>query len=135
MKRALLLSLIALIGATASAVEASMKSIDDSVKATESVVKVTEGPAELENTDSNLDEPTYILCEKNSVVRTVRVENKKNGGCITKYSKEGIEQVIGESWSSSKCRSYLKNVRHNLGSADWKCRDISKARVSSASDD
>ena len=74
---------------------------------------------------------TYMMCKNKKVVRTVRVEKKNNGGCKTTYTKEGVDQNVGESWVASRCLKVLKNIRINLEKANWKCKDISEARVSS----
>lgn len=77
------------------------------------------------------EKPIYWLCRSRSVVRTLRIE-AADGSCRTGYTKDGIEKNISQSQMVSSCISVFANVRRNLESADWGCKDISGARVSSA---
>ena len=77
-------------------------------------------------------DPTYLICKLRGSVRTLRVERKKGGPCITTYTKEGVDKVVGESWVSNRCSKVLLNIRDNLQKGNWKCKDISEARVSSS---
>lgn len=78
-------------------------------------------------------EATYILCQNKETVRTVRVEkNDTGGGCVTKYTKQGVDSVVASSWTEKRCKAVLGNIQTNLESANWKCKDISKSRVSSS---
>lgn len=77
-------------------------------------------------------DPTYLICKLKSSVRTLRVEKKKGGPCITTYTKEGVDKVVGESWVSDRCSKILLNIRDNLEKGNWQCKDISEARVSSS---
>lgn len=78
-------------------------------------------------------EATYILCQNKTIVRTVRVEKAGTaGGCVTKYTKEGVDAVVASSWTEKRCKAVLGNIQTNLESANWKCKDISSSRVSSS---
>lgn len=83
-------------------------------------------------TESSGKDTTYLICKNNNVVRTVRVHKKANGGCETTYTKDGVDQSVGASWTVSRCSKVLGNIRTNLEKANWKCKDISEARVSSS---
>ncbi len=74
---------------------------------------------------------TYLICKNKSVVRTVRVQKKENGGCRTTYTKDGVDQKVADSWAVPRCSKILGNIKINLEKANWKCKDISEARVSS----
>lgn len=80
-------------------------------------------------------DPTYMICKLRGTVRTLRVERKKGGPCITTYTKEGVDKVVGESWVSDRCSKILINIRDNLEKGNWKCKDISQARVSSSEEE
>lgn len=75
---------------------------------------------------------TYILCQNKQNVRTVRVEKNQGGGCVTKYTKQGVDEVVASSWTEKRCKAVLGNIQTNLESANWKCKDISSSRVSSS---
>ena len=77
---------------------------------------------------------TYLMCKNKSVVRTVRVSVKGNGGCMTTYTKDGIDKIVNESWAADRCGKVLNNIRENLEKASWKCKDISDSRVSASID-
>ena len=78
---------------------------------------------------------TYLLCKNKNVVRTIRIE-MKGRGCIVYYTKEGEEKVVGKSGTENICREVFEKIRVNLEKAgDWKCKDISEARVSISTTD
>jgi hypothetical protein len=76
-------------------------------------------------------DPDYVMCKLGGSVRTIRVDVSKNGACKATYTKEGIDQVVAKSGTDDVCRNVMKNIKENLSKANWKCRDISSARVSS----
>lgn len=78
------------------------------------------------------DGTTYLMCKNKTVVRTVRISKKSSGGCQTTYTKEGIDQIVSESWIQDRCEKVLNNIKENLEKASWKCKDISDARVSAS---
>lgn len=82
--------------------------------------------------DSEGKDATYLICKNRSVVRTLRVSKKQNGGCMATYTKDGVDQVVGQSWAVERCSKVIGNIRENLEKANWKCKDISEARVSSS---
>jgi len=85
-----------------------------------------------EATSAPEKDPTYLICKLRGSVRTLRVEKKKGGPCITTYTKEGVDQQVSESWLNNRCSKVLLNIRDNLEKGNWKCKDISEARVSSS---
>lgn len=78
------------------------------------------------------DKQAYVLCKNSKIVRTIRVDKKSNSEhvCKTTYTKLGVDRVIGESTSIKGCYNFLNNVKSNLESANWKCRDISGTPIS-----
>jgi hypothetical protein len=84
-------------------------------------------------TDSaDAKDATYLICKNKAVVRTLRVSTQVKGGCVATYTKNGIDQVVGHSWTTERCAKVIANIRENLEKANWKCKDISEARVSSS---
>ncbi len=75
---------------------------------------------------------TYLICKNGPSVRTLRVLTDKNGSCVTTYTKEGVDQSVAHSWKTERCSKVLGGIRINLEKAQWKCKDISEARVSSS---
>lgn len=80
---------------------------------------------------SKAETPVYLICKSKALVRTLRVQNRPKGKCITTYTKNGVDQIVSNSSSLSQCSKVLSNIRENLEKANWKCKDISEARVSS----
>lgn len=77
-------------------------------------------------------ETKYILCRNKKTVRTIRVEpGKQDGTWQTKYTKEGVDHVVGAARSKESCVSILENIRGNLEKAAWTCKDISASLISS----
>jgi len=88
--------------------------------------------APLEAPVGGVADATYLICKNKAVVRTLRVSKKQNGGCMATYTKDGVDQVVGNSWTIERCAKVIGNIRENLEKANWKCKDISEARVSSS---
>lgn len=89
-------------------------------------------PAVPTNITPDAKDATYLICKNKTVVRTLRVSKKPNGGCMATYTKDGVDQVVGNSWTTERCAKVIGNIRENLEKANWKCKDISEARVSSS---
>lgn len=87
-----------------------------------------------ETKETKQDSKSYILCRRDNMARTIRVDVAKNGSCVATYTKEGVDQVVGRSGTSDMCESVSKNIRTNLEKASWKCRDVGEARISSSND-
>ncbi len=113
---------------------------------TDSSVAKTESPAVVKNTsptgvetansgtvnsDSVSPDSNYIMCKNGKAVRTIRIE-KKGNTCRALYTKEGVDQVVGKSEATETCQKVAQRIKVNLESGDWKCKDISQARVSSS---
>ena len=75
------------------------------------------------------EDSTYLFCRQKSSVRTVRVELGE-GGCRTIYTKKGVDKEIGHGIYLASCVGFLKNVQKNLGTVGWKCRDVSRSKIS-----
>lgn len=68
----------------------------------------------------------YVLCKNSKIVRSIRIFENDEGEnkCVTLYTKAGVDRVVGKGRNFSSCRSVLNNIRGNLESATWTCRDI-----------
>jgi hypothetical protein len=77
-------------------------------------------------------EATYLICKNKASVRTLRVQTRKNGSCFTTYTKNGVDQVVSNTSDHGRCSKVMSNIRENLEKGNWKCKDISEARVSSS---
>ena len=84
-----------------------------------------------EEAKQNATDASYVLCKNKATVRTIRVEKEK-GLCVTTYTKEGVDQIVGQGQAENTCFGILNNIKGNLEKADWKCKDISQARISSS---
>lgn len=72
---------------------------------------------------------SYVLCKTHSTVRTIRIDKDKLGLCRTIYTKDGVDQIVGSARQKDSCESYLKNIKTNLESAQWKCRRIATSEI------
>lgn len=79
--------------------------------------------------------PTYLLCKNRKTVRTIRIvelqgKTGSDASCKTIYNKAGIDRVVGQAHHPQSCLRFMENIRGNLESAHWKCRDVSSATIS-----
>lgn len=80
----------------------------------------------------------YWACRSAGTVRTVSVDSVKESdfSCITTYSKNGVEQVVGRGTWMVSCQKIAENILQNLKSAQWKCSNYSgKVKVYDAQTD
>lgn len=70
----------------------------------------------------------FVLCKSNKTVRTIRVMPDAQN-CKVTYSKSGVDEVVGSNRSMDACKSFVSNIRSNLESSKWNCREVSKATV------
>lgn len=71
----------------------------------------------------------YTLCRLAKEVRTLRIENTP-GKCVTKYTKNGKDQIEGEAQNTSSCEDVLEKIRSHLQDAGWKCREVKDSTAS-----
>lgn len=77
-----------------------------------------------------LPEKMYVLCRSGEVVRTIRVcRVSEDGSFKVLYTKNGRdeEKAAGKSYDFNVAK--LVSIRETLESANWKCREISKASM------
>jgi len=71
----------------------------------------------------------YVICKNQKVVRTILIFDQPGGGCQVTYSKAGIDRVVGNAKSSASCQSISDNIKSNLESSSWRCREVQSASV------
>lgn len=75
---------------------------------------------------------SYIVCKNKETVRTIRVE-ATNEGCEAKYTKSGVDRVIGNGSHQAACEKFVDNVKDNLEAANWRCRDVKDSKITAES--
>ena len=78
---------------------------------------------------TTIEPDQYVLCKNRGIVRTIRVERTNQGGCQAKYTKAGVDRVIGYGRQKNSCEKFLNNVKKNLLDASWSCREVSDAKI------
>ncbi len=76
---------------------------------------------------------TGFLCKYGKEVRTIRV-HRVSQGCVVNYTKNRVEQVVGQSQSEQTCKDVSSRVKSNLEKGNWTCKDISNSRISTVSE-
>ncbi len=72
----------------------------------------------------------YVMCKNRDIVRTIRIEwSEDQEKCLTKYTKAGVDRVVGTGVNTESCKAFLDNVKGNLEEASWRCRDISSNAI------
>ncbi len=74
-----------------------------------------------------------FLCKNGKEVRTIRI-HKDDKLCVVNYTKNRVEQVVGQSQSEQTCKDVLSRVKSNLEKGNWSCKDISNSRISTVSE-
>ena len=82
--------------------------------------------------DKEIKPQKYILCKNKSIVRTIRVE-ADGSSCQAKYTKAGVDRVIGYGSSPGACNRFVDNVKTNLENASWACRSLSDSKITAQS--
>jgi hypothetical protein len=75
----------------------------------------------------------FVLCKNQKNVRTIKIlPDQGQQNCTISYSKGGVEEVVGSNRSMDTCQSILKNIRQNLQSSNWSCRNVQAAVVTTS---
>ncbi len=72
---------------------------------------------------------SYLLCKNQKIVRTLRIIETKDSGCVTKYAKQGVEKTIARGTVRASCEKVMMDVKSTLEKGWFKCRDISDAKI------
>lgn len=76
-----------------------------------------------------VESSSYLLCKNQKIVRTLRIIETKDSGCVTKYSKLGVEKTIAQGTVRASCEKIMMDVKNTLERGWFKCRDISDAKI------
>ncbi|MEQ1663941.1 MAG: hypothetical protein ABL927_01040 [Bdellovibrionales bacterium] len=73
---------------------------------------------------------TYVLCKNKKMVRSIRVtRDASQKECVAFYTKSGIDKEVGRGLNSNSCKKIAENIKTNLVSSNWQCRDISSVDI------
>ncbi|MBX9768209.1 MAG: hypothetical protein K2X47_13125 [Bdellovibrionales bacterium] len=70
------------------------------------------------------DKDVYKICRAGGEVRTLRIWTKKDGNCVTVYTKTGEDRERATAKQFDVCLQVLTNIEKNLLDNKWKCRDL-----------
>jgi hypothetical protein len=73
----------------------------------------------------------FILCKNQTKdVRTIRITpDTKDDGCVTTYSKAGLDSVVSQNRSLTNCRIQMRNIQSKLEASQYTCRNVQKAQI------
>src|SRR5258708_5196677 len=60
------------------------------------------------------DHKAYFLCKQKKNARTIRVQVNEEDNCLTYYSKDGSQKVVGHGKHHDVCMTWLNNIKTNL---------------------
>lgn len=76
-----------------------------------------------------------ILCKNQKTVRTIRVEvDQAKSYCKTIYTKSGVDSIVGSGQYSKSCEQIADNVKKNLETANWDCREVQQSKSSAVTE-
>lgn len=71
----------------------------------------------------------FFLCKREKEVRSIRVDSNE-GKCKVIYTKQGVDQMMGQSTLPNDCEAVQIRIRKNLEEGTWKCRIVKESVVS-----
>ncbi|MFN8943126.1 MAG: hypothetical protein ACK5WZ_00715 [Pseudobdellovibrionaceae bacterium] len=80
---------------------------------------------------SSLTETFFLLCKLQKNVRTLRVI-KANDKYDTIYTKNGKDQVIGQTRLFSSGKGIANGVKEKLAVSGWTCREVSDSKLTTS---
>ena len=80
---------------------------------------------------SSLTETFFLLCKLQKNVRTLRVI-KVNDKYDTIYTKNGKDQVIGQTRLFSSGKGIASGVKDTLAVSGWTCREVSDSKLTTS---
>ena len=80
---------------------------------------------------SSLTETFFLLCKLQKNVRTLRVI-KVNDKYDTIYTKNGKDQVIGQTRLFSSGKGIANGVKDTLAVSGWTCREVSDSKLTTS---
>ncbi len=76
----------------------------------------------------------FIVCKNTQEVRILSILVNDQNTCVAHYSKKGKDEVIAQAKSLELCHDRLKQIQGILKSANYNCRSVAKAQVSTSSE-
>ena len=76
----------------------------------------------------------FIVCKNKEEVRILSILMNDQNTCVAHYSKKGKDEVIAQAKSPELCHDRVKQLQGILKSANYNCRSVSKAQVSTSSE-
>ena len=76
----------------------------------------------------------FILCKNRDEVRILSVIPTEDQGCTAHYSKKGKDEIIAQSKGPQLCHDRVKQLQGILKSANFNCKAIAKAQVTTSSE-
>ncbi len=85
-----------------------------------------------QSSTGNTKTPTFlILCKQQKAVRTLRV-SKNSELYDTVYTKNGKDQVIGQTRMFSSGKNIAITVKDTLIQSGWSCREVSDSQLTTS---
>jgi hypothetical protein len=75
-------------------------------------------------------ENAFVMCKHEKAVRTLRIDVGNNQKCRAVYTKQGVDETVGNSTVMSDCEEVVIKIRKHLEEGNWNCRDVKEARIS-----
>lgn len=82
-------------------------------------------------TQSSRTDTFFLLCKLQKFVRTLRVI-KVNDKYDTIYTKNGKDQVIGQTRLFSSGKGIANGVKETLAVSGWTCREVSDSKLTTS---
>jgi len=67
------------------------------------------------------DSVEYHLCKLNSIVRSVRVITSSEERCMVVYTKEGKDQIVGNTSDRAECEEIKTNILRKIKDGKFEC--------------
>lgn len=86
-------------------------------------------------TSTAVSKAKFLICRNKKQVRTVNIESRADGGCNAIYVREGVSRNEGGGKNPVTCFMILGNIKKNLETSGWKCREVNQMEVIESKDE
>ncbi len=76
----------------------------------------------------------FFLCKNQDDVRILSILMNGEKSCVAHYSKKGKDEIIAQAKSPELCHDRLKQLRGILKSANYNCKSVARAQVTSSAE-